>query len=106
MATPTLRPVTEAPVDEATGEPAASGLSERDHMVIWLATTPYRYEGRREADALDRLGLTPTRFWAAVNRLTDSPVAEREYPAQIRRLRRVRAARQAVRTRGRTSETG
>lgn len=72
-------------------------LTVRDHMVLHLATTPYRYPARREADALHQLGLTPTRFHAAVNRLLDHPDALAAYPADVHRLRRLRDARRRQR---------
>ena len=73
-------------------------LSDADRLTLTLAATPYRYPARREADALDQLGLTPTRFWARVHRLLDDPVAEAAMPAEVHRLRRLREARRRVRS--------
>ena len=68
-------------------------LTVREHMTLRLASAPYRYPARREADALDLVGLRPTPFWALVNRLLDRPDALAAYPTEVHRLRRVRAAR-------------
>ena len=38
-------------------------LSVRDHLVITIAATPYRYQGAREADALELTGYSAWRFW-------------------------------------------
>ena len=75
-----------------------AGLTVRDHMTLRLAAAPYRYPARREADALDLLGLRPTPFWAAVDRLLDHPAALAAYPADVHRLRRLRDARRRQRS--------
>jgi hypothetical protein len=72
-------------------------LSTRDHMVITIAATPYRYQGAREADALELTGYSAWRFLQRVNWLLDQAEAERERPVEVRRLRRVRERRQAAR---------
>lgn len=72
-------------------------MGVRDWMCLDLAAAPYRYPARREADALELVGLTPTRFWAAVGRALDDPEAERVMPVEVRRLRRLRDGRRAVR---------
>lgn len=72
-------------------------MPESHRLALILAATPYRYPARREADALDQLNLTPTRFWALVHRLLDDPAAEEAMPAEIHRLRRLREARSRAR---------
>lgn len=72
-------------------------MDDLDRQLIALAATPYRYPAVRETHALERFGLTPTRFWARVNRLIDEPEVEREIPGVVRRLRRLRELRRQER---------
>lgn len=72
-------------------------LSVRDHMTIRLAAASYRYPARREADALELLGLKPTLFHRHVNVLLDRPDALAAYPREVNRLRRIRDARRRAR---------
>ena len=78
-------------------------MTVREHMILRLAAATYRYPARREADALELVGLTPTRFWAAVDRLLDDPDALAAYPTVVRRLRRLRDARARQRSARRLS---
>ena len=75
-----------------------TGLSVREHMVLRLAATPYRSPGRRLDDALELVGLRPTPFWAAVDRLLDRPDALAAYPLEVGRLRRLRERRANARS--------
>lgn len=73
-------------------------LHVRDHQCLTIATRHYPHHGMR-VDAMHELaGLTPTRFWARINRLLADPDAERERPTEIRRLRRILERRAAART--------
>lgn len=72
-------------------------MTIREHMALQLAATPYRHPARREADALELTGWTPTTFWAAVGRALDDPQALREMPSDVLRLRRLREARRRQR---------
>lgn len=80
-------------------------LSVRDHMVITIAATPYRYQGAREADALELTGYSAWRFAQRVDWLLGQADAERGRPVEVRRLRRVRERRQAARHRARSYTT-
>lgn len=73
-------------------------LAPTDRAVLDLAARSYRHEGAREQAAHDELGMTATRFWQRLNLLLDDPDAYRAEPVLIKRLRRVRHARQADRT--------
>jgi hypothetical protein len=72
-------------------------MTVRDHMTLLLAGAHYANEGRRVAAMYSDLGYSETRFWARVDQLLDLPEAEREHPEIVRRLRRLREARRAVR---------
>lgn len=73
-------------------------LTDRDHTILQLAAARYRHPAQREADALEQLELRPTAFWAAVHRLLDHPAALAAYPADVRRLQRLREARRRHRS--------
>lgn len=75
-------------------------MTIRERMALELAARRYRYPARREADALELVGLTPTRFWATVDRVLDDPDAESAMPADVRRLRRLRDRRAEARRAG------
>lgn len=75
-------------------------ISVRDRMVLELAAKPYRFEGRRTADALELVGYRPTQFWARVRWLLDQPEVEAERPAFVRRQRRLHEARMRLRRAG------
>lgn len=75
-------------------------MTIRDRMALTIAATPYPSARRREAVALWHVGLTPPSFHALVLRLLEDPVAEREMPAEVRRLRRLRDRRAAARRTG------
>jgi hypothetical protein len=67
-------------------------------MALRLAAASYRHPAVRETHALELVGLTPTSFWAMVNRTLDNPEAEQAYPTDVRRLRRLRDARRGQRS--------
>lgn len=75
-------------------------LTVREHTILRLAATPYRYPTRREADVHEQLGMSPTVFWAAVHRLLDRPDALAAYPLEVTRLRRLRDRRRMARRAG------
>lgn len=77
-------------------------MTVREHMALRLAATPYAHPAVRETHALELVSLTPTSFWAMIGRVLDDPEAERLYPTDVRRLRRLRDARRRQRT-GRAS---
>lgn len=73
-------------------------ISVRDHMVLALAASTFKYPAVRASRALDETGYTETRFWQRVTWLIDQPAVEAAYPAFVRRQRRLREARQAQRS--------
>lgn len=76
----------------------AGELTVRDHMTLRLAFTPYNHLGARESDALELLGLQPTIYHRQVNVLLERPDALAAYPADVKRLRRLREARRLIRS--------
>lgn len=78
-------------------------VTDHERTALTLAATHYRHPAVRETHALEQLGLTPTRYWALVDRLLDRADVEMEMPAEVRRLRRVREAREQRRSSRRQS---
>lgn len=72
-------------------------MTRVDRHVLKIAARFYRLPGSRDAAALAELGLTPTRYAAALNRVIDDPEALTVDPLTVNRLRRQRAARMAAR---------
>jgi hypothetical protein len=54
----------------------------------------WRRAGAKETAIRDRFDLSPTRYYQALNALVDRPDALAVDPLLVRRLRRVRSARQ------------
>lgn len=82
---------------------ATDELSERDHAILRFEAGWWKYAGAKEQEIRDRFDLTATRYYQALNALIDRPDAEREYPALIHRLRRIRDARSGARRRRATN---
>jgi len=57
----------------------------------------WRRPGAKETAIRDRFDLTPTRYYQMLNALVDRPDALAADPLLVRRLRRLRAARQRTR---------
>lgn len=72
------------------GLPAAGQLSAQDRAVLEFAKRWWHGRGNRDEAIHIELGLSPVEYFLRLNTLLDDPIAEREYPAVIRRLQRVR----------------
>lgn len=81
---------------------AASALSDRDVSVLAFERQWWRYAGAKEDAIRDLFGMSATQYYQVLNALIDSPAALAHDPMLVRRLRRMRAARQ----RGRAMRTG
>ena len=57
----------------------------------------WRYPGAKEAAIRERFDESPTSYYARLNQIIDKPAAWAHSPQLVKRLRRQRAARQAVR---------
>ena len=62
----------------------------------------WRLAGAKETAIRDRFGVTPTRYYQVLNALVDRPDALAADPLLVRRLRRLRTARQRQRSRPRS----
>ena len=76
----------------------ASALSRREHEMLTFERHWWRQAGAKETAIRDRFGVTPTRYYQVLNALVDRPDALAADPLLVRRLRRVRRARQRTRS--------
>jgi hypothetical protein len=86
-----VAPVTPAP-DEAVTLPA------REREMLAFERQWWRFPGAKEAAIRERFGMSPTRYYQVLNALVDRPEALAVDPLLVRRLRRMRAARQRQRS--------
>ena len=95
-------PVVSPPRADGSGEASAQvlpvGLSRREHDMLAFERQWWRRAGAKETAIRDRFGVPPTRYYQALNALVDRPDALAADPLVIRRLRRLRSARQLKRS--------
>ncbi|ANH36983.1 hypothetical protein I601_0531 [Nocardioides dokdonensis FR1436] len=81
------QPVIETPV-----------LSERDSQILEFERQWWKYAGAKEAAVREKFDMSSTRYYQVLNALIDKPEALEADPLLVRRLRRLRAARQRQRS--------
>ncbi len=94
-------PAVEAPRLPGPGEasaPVPGGLSRREHEMLAFERHWWRHAGAKETAIRDRFGVPPTRYYQVLNALVDRPAALAADPLLVKRLRRLRAARQRSRS--------
>ena len=98
-AEPADTPSATAPEAAGTaGDDAAVTLPARDREILAFERQWWRYAGAKEAAIRERFGMTATRYYQVLNALVDRPEALVADPLLVRRLRRMRAARQRQRS--------
>ena len=80
------------------GNDTAVGLPAREREMLAFERQWWRFAGAKEAAIRDRFGMSPTRYYQVLNALVDRPEALAVDPVLVRRLRRMRAARQRQRS--------
>ena len=78
--------------------PAADDLSERDREVLAFERQWWKYAGAKETAVREQFDMSATRYYQVLNALIDRPEALQVDPLLVRRLRRLRAARQRQRS--------
>jgi hypothetical protein len=73
-------------------------LSQRERDVLAFERQWWRYVGAKEQAIREAFGVSPTRYYQILNRLIDKHEAMRADPMLVKRLRKLRAARQRTRT--------
>ena len=72
-------------------------LSERDRQILAFERQWWRYAGAKEQAIRDLFDMSATRYYQVLNALIDEPAALRHDPMLVKRLRRMRSARQRAR---------
>lgn len=73
-------------------------LSDRDRELLAFERMWWQYSGRKEQDIRDRFGISATRYYQLINALIEREEAMAFDPLVVKRLRRMRAARQRSRS--------
>ena len=76
----------------------ASALSERDREILAFERQWWKYAGAKEQAVREKFDMSSTRYYQVLNSLIDRPEALGADPLLVRRLRRLRAARQRQRS--------
>lgn len=83
---------------QAAVSDASSGLSERDIEILDFEKVWWRADSSKEAEIRDRFELSAVRYYQILNALIDHPDALAHDPLLVKRLRRLREARQQARS--------
>lgn len=79
------------------GDADTSGLDERSCQILDFEREWWRHAGAKEQAVKECFELSPTRYYQLLNRVIDDERAEAYDPMLVKRLRRMRAARQRQR---------
>jgi hypothetical protein len=77
---------------------SATGLSERDRDILNFERQWWKYAGAKEQAVREKFDMSSTRYYQVLNALIDRPESLAYDPLLVRRLRRLRAARQRARS--------
>lgn len=77
---------------------AAESLSDRDRRILEFERQWWKYAGAKEQAVRDLFEMSATRYYQILNTLIDTPEALVVDPMMVKRLRRMRAARQRARS--------
>ena len=75
----------------------ASDLDERSVRILDFEREWWKYAGAKEQAIRERFDVSPTRYYQLLNQVIDDEEAIRHDPMLVKRLRRLRAARQRQR---------
>jgi hypothetical protein len=82
-----------------SGHESAHGeLSDRDREILAFERQWWKYAGAKEQAVRDLFDMSATRYYQVLNALLDRPEALAADPMLVKRLRRLRAARQRQRS--------
>jgi hypothetical protein len=77
-------------VDAALAAPVGDDLTEPQRAMLDFERQWWRRSGAKEQAIRDTFGMTPARYYQALNRLLDLPAAMRYDAALVHRLQRLR----------------
>jgi len=78
--------------------PSGDSLSDRDRSILEFERQWWKYAGAKEQAIRDLFDMSATRYYQVLNTLLDNPAALEADPMLVKRLRRMRAARQRARS--------
>ncbi|MDO7867764.1 DUF3263 domain-containing protein [Nocardioides jiangxiensis] len=84
-------------VNQGEGAEGAS-LTERDRAILEFERQWWKFAGAKEQAVREKFDMSSTRYYQVLNALIDKPEALEADPLLVRRLRRLRAARQRQRS--------
>ena len=82
----------------AGAQPVTGELSERDQEILAFERQWWKYAGAKEQAVRDLFDMSATRYYQVLNALLDRPEALAFDPMLVKRLRRLRSARQRARS--------
>ena len=77
---------------------AEGGLSQRDRDILEFERHWWKYAGAKEQAIRELFDCSATRYYQLLNALIDNPAALQADPMLVKRLRRMRSARQRARS--------
>jgi len=77
---------------------AADDLSQRDRDILAFERQWWQFAGAKEQAVRDTFAMSATRYYQVLNALIDMPPALAYDPLLVKRLRRLRRARQRARS--------
>ena len=86
------------PLVSTDAAPQSPGLSDRDRQILEFERQWWKYAGAKEQAVRDLFDMSATRYYQILNGLIDTPEALEFDPMLVKRLRRMRASRQRVRS--------
>ncbi len=82
------------------------GLSDRDARILDFEHKWWQYPGAKEEAIRELFDMSATRYYQVLNAIIDMPEALEASPMLVKRLRRMRDARQKARSARRLGVTG
>ena len=82
----------------ASSPSSTTELSEREQQVLAFERQWWKYAGAKEQAIRELFEMSATRYYQVLNALIDRPEAMAFDPMLVKRLRRLRAARQRARS--------
>ena len=82
----------------ATASSRSVQLTEREEQILGFERQWWKYAGAKEQAIRELFDMSATRYYQVLNALIDRPEAMTSDPMLVKRLRRLRAARQRARS--------
>ena len=76
----------------------SNSLSERDQKILEFERHWWKFAGAKEQAIREQFDMSATRYYQVLNALIDQPAALSFDPMLVKRLQRMRAARQRARS--------